>query len=269
MISTRLRVLLLLIVTVVMAGGCVSERASPSFQRSTLDKARSPEENAELYTDLVQKMIAEDRLYAALAHLEEREQQFGRTDQLRVLRADILRKMGNPGEAERIYKKLHGTRFAGQADHGLGLIYARNNLQQGTTYLQRAVDRVPTDARMRNDLGYALLRQGRIRDARVQLATAYELDEKNKLNRNNYILLLLAEGNTGRARHIARRSEVSAQTMEALRDEARRLTAAAASSSGDIPSGPAPIVEPDVTPATDNGRQADAMRSDGVGGGGG
>jgi len=260
---------------VVLLGGCVSDRVSPSFQRTTLDKARSPDENAKLYTDLIRKLINEDRLYAALAHLQEREQQFGRTNQLRLLRADILRKMGNGTEAAAIYKPLLDSRFAGQANHGLGLVYAANDLARGVTYLQRAVDQVPTDARMRNDLGYARLRQGRVVDARVQLATAYQLDEKNQLNRNNYILLLLVQGDQRRAKRIARRSEVTAQTMQDLRDEAQRLAAAASDRPRSTPargSSPvaAPIAAPQATPKpAPPASQSGVAVSGGVGGGGG
>lgn len=231
-----------------MLTGCVSDRVSPGrIAGSTLDQARGPDENAKLYTDLIRQLIDQDRLYAALAHLQAREQQFGRTDELRLLRADILRKMGDDAQARALYEQLLDTRFAGQANHGLGLIEAPTDLAQGTVYLQRAVDQVPTNARMRNDLGYALLRQGRLADARLQLATAYQLDENNELNRNNYILLLLFEGQARRAQRIAAKSNVPKDVMDDLRAEARSLSRSSAASG--TPPAPASSRDSAVTTA--------------------
>ncbi|MBO9469460.1 hypothetical protein J7355_05060 [Endozoicomonas sp. G2_2] len=238
-----------------LVGGCASQRVSPrDLPGSTLEAARGPDENARLYTDLIRQLISQDRLYAALAHLQAREQEFGVTDELRLLRADILRKMDDLGGARRLYEQLLDTPYVGQAHHGLGLIIARDDLAAGEVHLQKAVALVPTDARMRNDLGYAKLRQGQLAQARLQLATAYQLDEANELNRNNYILLLLAEGNDRKAARIAADNQIDAGVMRELRREARTI----AGSAGNAPVGNA-AVRP-VTPA-----KAPAA----VGGGGG
>lgn len=204
--------------------GCASERVSPrTMPGATLDQARGPDENARLYTDLIRQMMAQDRFYAALAHLEAREREFGVSDELRLLRADILRRMDDKDAATVLYRQLLDSPFAGQAHHGLGLVLSPSDPARGLEHLEKAVAQVPTDARMRNDLGYALLRQGDYRGARLQLATAYQLDEDNELNRNNYILLLLVEGDAQRAAGIAARSHVGANLMRELRNEARMI----------------------------------------------
>ena len=241
--------------------GCASERRAPSqLQNSPLDEARGADENARLYTDLIRNLIDQERFYAALAHLESRERAFGRTDELRLLRADIRRKMGDGEAARPLYEDLLDSRFSAQANHGIGLIVAPNDLAGGTRYLERAVSQSPTDARMRNDLGYALLRQGRIRDARLQLTTAYQLDGGNELNRNNYILLLLAMGETARAERIAANAGVSDTVMADMREQAAALPRAGASAS-----------RADVQPRqpADTSGMRDAATPARVGGGGG
>ncbi len=217
--------LLILAAVLLATSACATERAAASrLERSALDQARGPEENARLYTDLVRKLIDEERLYAAFAHLQALEQRFGRTGELRLLRADILRKMGRTAEAQTLYQTLSDGPYAGYADHGLGLIYARDDLAKGTRYLQRAVDRLPTNARMRNDLGYALLEAGRLSAARLHLATAYQLDPDSRLSRNNYILLLLIEGNEGRAQRIAGEHGVAPAVVRDLQNQALELS---------------------------------------------
>lgn len=212
------------IIVVMGLSACVGNRVSPSRAGgATLDEARGPNENAKLYTDLIRQLIAQDRLYAALAHLQAREQEFGVTDELRLLRADILRKMDDTAGAQTLYEQLLKTSYAAEANHGLGLIYARDDIGRGTEYLRRAVKQAPTNAQMRNDLGYALLRQGHTGEARVQLTTAYQLDQNNELNRNNYILLLLVEGETRQANQVAASSQVPAGVMDELRAEAEHV----------------------------------------------
>lgn len=221
---TAQRRTLCLLVAGMLAGGCAAT-SGPGLggDRALLDQARGPEENRRLHTDLVQQMIEQDRLYAGLAHLEAQEKEFGTTEELRLLRAEILRKLGRTGEAERLYEGLLNTRYAGRAQHGLGLIYARRDLALGTRYLRRAVELRPTDARIRNDLGYALMRQGDLEEARLHLATAFQLDDGAALSRNNYILLLLLEGNEAEARRVAATSEVTSSLMSELRAQAESL----------------------------------------------
>lgn len=185
--------------------------------------ATGSKEDAQLYSDLIGRLIEQNKLYAAMAHLEERQKAFGDNDHLRVLRADILRKMGQSDQAEAIYKPLLTSDYAAEASHGLGLIYAPEDMALGTRYLQMAVDKDPTSAQMRNDLGYALMRQGKYHLAYTQLATAYQLDEKNQLNENNFIVLLLVMGQDGRAERVAASGGLSSQTMGRLRRKASKL----------------------------------------------
>lgn len=216
------------LVAALVLGGCATSHDRPtrnllSGDDTPLAAATGPKEDAKLYSDLIERLIKQDKLYAAMAHLEERQEAFGNTDQLRVLRADILRKMGQSAQARAIYNQLLKTQYAARANHGLGLIYAESDLSRGTAYLKTAVDSAPTNAQMRNDYGYALMRQNQYDKAYTQLATAYQLDEKNQLNENNFIVLLLVMGHTNRAHQVAADNHISRKTMKHLRHEAHGL----------------------------------------------
>lgn len=220
----------IVLAAVAISAGCAAPRAPVGgSDKALLDAARGPDENRRLHTDLIQEMIEQDRLYAGLAHLEAQEKEFGSSRELRLLRAEILRKLGRTAEAETLYEGLLNTEYAGRAQHGLGLIYAPRNLELGTRYLRRAVESRPTDARIRNDLGYALMRQGELEEARLHLATAFQLDNGAELSRNNYILLLLLEGREAEARRVATKAAVPETLMADLREQARTLEERAAS----------------------------------------
>lgn len=217
-----------LLLAVVILGGCAT---SPQHSKSNLlagddtplAAATGFKEDAKLYSDLIERLMKQDKLYAAMAHLEERQKVFGKTDQLRVLRADILRKMGRDAPAQAIYNEFTQGDYAAQANHGLGLIYAKTDLTRGTRYLKTAVDTDSTNAQMRNDYGYALMRQEKYDKAYTQLATAYQLDQKNQLSANNFIVLLLVMGHTNRAHQVAAEGKLSRRTMKHLRQKAHKI----------------------------------------------
>lgn len=206
-----------------LAAGCVSSPSHPGPQ-GVLAKARGPEQNQNLYIDLVRKMIENDQLYAALAHLDAQKQEYGSEPAARLLRAEVLRKLGRSNQAAMMYKSLieEGV-FRGRAEHGLGLIKVGRNLGAGIRHLQTAAELRPTDARIRNDLGYALLKVGRSADALLNLATAYQLEGGGVLARNNYIVALLLEGEPEKAARIAAKAHLNQKTMEHLQQRAAKL----------------------------------------------
>lgn len=253
-------------------GGCVAAPAlTPS--NDVLAQARGPAENRRLHTDLISKMIAEDRLYAALAHLEAQEQEFGVTPPLMLLRAEILRKLGRAVEAEALYRKLLAAGdYRGQAHHGLGLVYAPQNLALGMGHLQTAATLRPTDAQVRNDLGYALLQQGHLVKARLELATAYQLQPDFELARNNYIVVLLATGGKAEAARIASEAGLDANTIKRLRSQALNLQARLAEARSDAATAPVQQTAAAAAPPPNNPPQPQTTAEAGdvvIGGGGG
>lgn len=203
--------------------GCASAPSNVD-RNGVLAKARGPEQNQRLYIELVRKMIEKDQLYAALAHLDAQEQKYGPEPASRLLRAEVLRKLGRSNQAAAMYKSLiDDGLFRGRAHHGLGLIKVTRNLGAGIKHLKKAANLRPTDARIRNDLGYALLKAGRGADALLNLATAYQLEGGSTLARNNYIVALLVEGDARKARRIAAEANLTKKTMSNLQERAARL----------------------------------------------
>ncbi len=207
-----------------IASGCAGLQTQPlNSSEQLLSEARGPEENRKLHTDLIREMIDQNRLYAAYAHLQAQDRNFGDNLELKLLRAEIQRKLGRTVEAEADYKALLETPYEGYAQHGLGLIYAKQNIVLGTQYLRKAVELRPTDARIRNDLGYALMRQNKLTEARLHLATAFQLDSGSNLSRNNYLLILLLEDDKATLSRVSRQTQVSPQQMARLEQQASEL----------------------------------------------
>ena len=208
-----------LFAVVLLAGiaGCASTASSPPSSNPALDSAQS----RQIHLDLVRGMIAQGSYYAALAHIQELEKQSGTRDDLLVLKAQTLARLGRKAEAEKIYAGLLKGPYAGEASHGLGLLYASRNYTQSLNYLRWAVKLSPTNADARSDLGYALLMGGYYDEARLQLATAYELNRGSDKIRNNYLLALLVAKDEGRAKGIAQASAIPQKTLDSLRRQAR------------------------------------------------
>ncbi|MDT0636045.1 tetratricopeptide repeat protein [Spectribacter hydrogenooxidans] len=254
------------LVWIVFAAGCsgVPSRPGPppSGPDELLSQARGEAENKQLYTDLIREMMDQDRLYAAMAHLEAQEKQYGTTPELRLLRADLLRKLDQPIAAEQLYRGLLSEgQFRGRARHGLGLIYAPQDLTLAVRHLRSAVALLPTNAGIRNDLGYALLRQGEVDAAVRELATAYQLSPDQRLSRNNYIVALLIDGEERQAARIAAEHEVSGEQIKRLRERAASLQQLARR----------PATLPDEPRPAESSNPADDSRnaSTTIGGGGG
>ena len=149
-----------------------------------------------LHGELVHDMLAQGRAHAALAHLEELERQQGELDaDQRLLRAEAYYRIGETAAAAADYRSLTDGPKAGQAWHGLGRIATPTDLRAALQAFNQAVAARPTDAAVRNDLGYALLLAGRAADGCRHLYTAHELAPNQARVVAN---LLLCEGLRGR-----------------------------------------------------------------------
>lgn len=187
-------------------------------------RERSGSDDGVVHTDLIRGMLAKQQYYAALAHIEDQKRTTGSTRELKLLEAEARRKLGQGAQAEKLYRELLGTEYGGDAEHGIGLLYAARDLNSAVQHLRLAVQRRPTDVTFRNDLGYALMVSGRYKEALPELATAVELDQNNQLSRNNLITLLLITKDETRARQVARDSGVSDDELAGLRRKAQSLT---------------------------------------------
>ena len=204
--------------------------ARPSPRRSAAPAGQAATaSDSELHNELIRGMIAQDQFYAAVAHIQAQRVSSGDSTELRWLEGDARRRLGELSEAERLFNTLGDSAYAAHAQHGLGLIAARRRQEErALTHLTSAVALHPTAAEFRNDLGYAYLRAGQFDAALRQLATAAELAPDDPRIRNNLILLLLASGDTQRARAMADNSDVDAAGFARLQTQARQFTAATA-----------------------------------------
>lgn len=198
-------------------------RPSATGARAVQRDSDEDEAGRLVHSDLILGMLAQRQYYAALAHIEEQKNQLGATPELRWLEAEARRRLGQSQTAETLYRGLLRSDYAAQAYHGLGLLYASRDLRNAVQQLQQAVQRRPTDAEMRNDLGYALMMAGRYQEALPQLATAVELDPNGDKARNNLIVLLLLTRDEAGAKRVADQSGVSAKSLAALRKQAQSL----------------------------------------------
>ncbi|HVT35140.1 MAG TPA: tetratricopeptide repeat protein [Nevskiaceae bacterium] len=204
---------MLALLTALVLSACASSASQ--------DSAHSEQEAGnELHDDLIRTMLTQKKYYAALAHVQQQEAISGDTPQLRYLEGEARRNLGQDAVAEELYKSLLKTPYAAEGRHGLGLLYAKVDLRAAVWQLQQAVQRRPTDAEMRNDLGYALMVAGRFNEAMPQLATAAELDPDDTRSRNNLVILLLLTHDEAGVKRIAGESGMSADTLSGLRKQA-------------------------------------------------
>jgi Flp pilus assembly protein TadD len=188
-----------------------------------LTRSPNSSDDSGVHVDLIRGMLEKRQYYAALAHIEDQKRVSGSTRELKLLEAEAHRKLGQGPQAEKLYKELLGSEYDADAEHGLGLLYAGRDLNSAVQHLRLAVQRRPTDADFRNDLGYALMVSGRYKEALPELATAVELDQNNPLSRNNLITLLLLIKDEARAKQVAQSSGISDEELAGLRRKAQSL----------------------------------------------
>ena len=205
--------------------GCSSSGFVREVERDTRMSDEGASEDA-VYRDLIARLLAQDKHYAALAHIEEYKLSGGNTPELMLYEARALYGLKLDGQAKALFLQLRDTRLQAEAQHGLGLIAARDgDLERATDYFIDAVRARPTDVAMRNDLGFALLRAGRFSDARLQLATALELEPDNERARSNLIVLMMISGDRQGVRELAASAGIEASELNRLRAQSERLRA--------------------------------------------
>lgn len=189
--------------------------------------ADTPTVDREVYSDLIRSMLDQGQYYAALAHVQQRRAAGGgNVDELRYLEAEARRGLDQVVASDALYQGLLRGRLAGQAYHGLGLLHAASDLPRAIAFLRESARLRPTDADVRNDLGYALLRARRYRESLHELATAIELSPESEKARNNLLLLMMVQGDNAAVDRIVRESAVPPQTVSRLRQQARAMNTA-------------------------------------------
>lgn len=173
--------------------GCTAFEPAP--QGSSLDSRQpkhmiiscsdviQPEHQVEL--DAIDGLIESKQYYAGLAKLES----LSFDTQAHWLRwAQLLGRVDQLAYSQEIFRVVANECGSYQAYHGLGVVYVKQQmLDQAVEVLSIAKDLAPSDASIRNDYGYALLKIGRFDRAAFELRTAFELSEGNASSRRNMI----------------------------------------------------------------------------------
>lgn len=227
----RWRALVLTVAVLLLVSGCDRLRARQAAFRTQTPPpaAETTPDEADLHLKLVEQMIDKQLYHAALAHLQALEARQKLSPHALYLRGDALRRLGRTDEATAVYKQLLRTSSAGLAYHGLGLIAANSgSMLDAVKDFKTAVELRPVDARLRNDLGYALLLAGDPGEAHFQLVTAQELGGDETRTRMNLLLLLFIEGDVQAAERFAEQYQIDPEAVERLRARAAVLAPAPA-----------------------------------------
>ncbi|HAO26348.1 MULTISPECIES: hypothetical protein [unclassified Methylophaga] len=204
-----------------LGGGTQTQSQTMSAAHASCGKAVDADTSMNL--DLIEQLMTSGRLHAALAHLDNLQ---STSPYATYLRAEILRQSDRNQEAAEYYLSLLQTCMVGEAHHGLGLIAGRKNLlNKAVEHLTVAAEQLPVNARIRNDLGYALLLQGHFEKAQHEFITALELDQDARLAETNMMILLLATGEQSKAEAFARRINMDPQTVADLNEQAMSIRA--------------------------------------------
>ncbi|MDO9405559.1 MAG: hypothetical protein Q7T87_16115 [Polaromonas sp.] len=178
------------------------------------------------YVKLVGEMQQNDMWFASLAHIDVLEKRWGASPESTRLRADALRNSGQPAESAVFYKRLAGTPLEAAGNHGQGLLAAaRDDFPTAVGFFERARTSRPADPVLLSDLGYALLRSGKIAAARVPLMQAFQLKPDNRQAQVNLALYFEAAGETARATTLMDAQQMPDATRAAIRRAARELNA--------------------------------------------
>lgn len=214
-----------LLMTFALLVGC-----KPSLVRNQPARVQSAcaqlDSSAEVQLGLVRRMLDQDQPYAGLAHLAALDAKVQASAQARYLEAELLRHTGQTLDAEAHYRGLLESCLAGYGHHGLGLLAAHGDLEKAVTELRQAATLLPTDSRIRNDLGYALLLKHDGMAARREFMTAIELGDRRQRATSNLLLLMLHEGDERGAARLVRQLDLTPSELEAMRRRARDIEAA-------------------------------------------
>lgn len=203
--------------------------AEPARAAGLMPSPDTPTPDTEaMYRTLIERMQAQGLFFASLAHIAKFEQQYGANADTRLMRARALRETGQFTEAAALYRAVLDSPQSAAGWQGLGLIAgAEGRFADAAQSLSQAAQRAPTDARILNDFGYALMRSGQLSAARVPLAQAAELDQSNPQIVANLAVYLRASGETGRADAVVERAQLAPNTRAAIVQLADTLRAEA------------------------------------------
>ncbi|MEG3063823.1 MAG: hypothetical protein RR857_23030 [Comamonas sp.] len=214
--------------------GAATEASLAQQAQQQLEKAEqmTQVDPKQTYLGLITQMQQANQWYAALAHTEAFERQYGASVQMRLLRADALRNTGQALPAENEYRALLGetdSTTQARAHRGLGLLHAgQKRYAQAVAQLERARQLNPIDADLLSDLAYTHMLDGQLSAAALPILQAAQLAPANARVQLNLALYWLASGAQDQATQLLQRlrlpparnaapliDETSLQTLQA------------------------------------------------------
>mgnify|MGYP001603221971 CR=1 FL=1 len=205
---------LLVLLPALLLTACVGPRPSRD------DDLETPRQ---VHVELVRGLLNQSQFYAALAHIQQARANGDSSNELRYLEAEALRRLQRAQSAETIYRELLKTDLAAQGYQGLGLLSGDRDATAAVGYLRKAAKKAPTDAGIRNDLGYALMLAARYPEALAELSTAAELAPGDERSANNLIVLMVLMDDETSVRRLAQDAGVDAPRLAELRRQAQSL----------------------------------------------
>lgn len=214
----------LLLAVAIIAAGCAS--TTPKYMRapSLAEPTPAPQDSRNAYLELIERMQQQGAWYASLAHVDAFRQRYGDPPALRLLQADALRQTGQTDAASALYRDLSSGPQAAAAAHGLGLIAAHRDDDDGSEQaLARATQLQPLNTDYLGDLGYARLRAGRFEQAREPLAKALELSPGNAKATATLALWALLRGDTATAERLSQQANLNDDTRRSISEQAQQI----------------------------------------------
>ncbi|MDQ8036063.1 MAG: tetratricopeptide repeat protein [Pedobacter sp.] len=201
---------------------CASQQQDSSMPRQTTSCDGGLSNEQEFKLNMVEQREKDGQLYAALAALESLPESVPAVMQHK---ADVLRRLGRPESAD-YFRRLQKTCLSAWGDHGLGLIAAdAGDMKKAQELLQRAAKTLPTEYRLRNDLGVLLLRQKKIEEARFELMTALELSSDHSLPAVNLLTLFMVQQKPVAMRSLMQRYKMESSEWQAAVQSCESLVA--------------------------------------------
>ncbi|MHB8115948.1 tetratricopeptide repeat protein [Acidithiobacillus sp.] len=213
------------------AAGCATHQPSAPVAAEPVQKVSSSDLQG-LNLQLIEKMEAEQKWYAAISYLDRYLKDYPPSASTDLLRARALAATERPEQAGRYFHRVLRTPLAAQGYQGLGLIAARNgDIAKAIQRFQQAVQEDPTDAGILNNLGYAALQGKAWGVARDALFRAGELAPQDERVWSNIALYYLLRGDTLKAQQIMGAHNFSWNVSQRIRQEADQMMGVSASTS--------------------------------------
>lgn len=175
--------------------GCASNRVitdEAKLQMFSCNTQVQPQQRVKL--DLIDRYMKKNKYYAALAHLEQEAEP---SQEHWLKKGQLLAKTGQLEDSKKVFLALAEQCNSAGGFHGMGMVSIKQkNYGQSLEYLKKAMFLDPASESIRNDLGYALMLNGKYQEATVQLRTALELGYQDGPAKQNLAAAYILSGDT-------------------------------------------------------------------------